>query len=214
MQTARLRKSIITALMASVTAATTLTTVQPAAGPPDLTVVRTVSGSVLASAANPALQIRVDSSFHYIGAQRFILRDVADAEQHVFADADAAKMIRRMYWIQFEQYLPGRGGEYNYESDAAATAWSLPWRTHVRRFTEPPATGSDRDRVHQLLERHGFRVPLPSVRARLTYVPVADRRQELMIIYLEPAGAADPTTAESARLIQRAIAGLTISPLR
>lgn len=214
MQTARLRKSIVTTLMASVTAATTLVTGQPTAGPPDLAVVRTVSGRVLTSAANPALQIRVDSSFRYVGAQRFILRDVADAEQHVFADADGAKVIQRMYWIQFEQYLPGRGGEYNYDGDAPATAWSLPWRTHVRRFTEPPTVGSDRDRLHQLLVQHGFRVPLPSVRARLTYVPVTDRRQELMIIYLEAAGAADPTAAESARLIQRAIAGLTISPLR
>jgi hypothetical protein len=42
-------------------------------------------------------------------------------------------------------------------------------------------------------------------------VPAHDRRQELMIIYLEPAGAADPTGAERAGLVQRAIAGLDIT---
>jgi hypothetical protein len=84
----------------------------------------------------------------------------------------------------------------------------------VRRFTESPAAGSDRERVHQLLERQGLRVPLPSIRARLVYVPAADRRQELMIIYLEPAGASEPTSAESALLLERAMAGLSITSSR
>jgi hypothetical protein len=178
----------------------------------ELEVVRQVAGGVLTSPANPALQIRVDPSFRYLGAQRFVLRGVADAEQHVFAEVDAGKTVRRLYWIQFEQFLPRKGGEYNYASDTAAEKWGLTWRTHVRRFADPPASGSDRERVHRLIEQYGLRVPLPSVRARLVYVPAADRRQELMIIYLEGAGAADPTPADSARLVERAMAGLSISP--
>ena len=172
---------------------------------------RVVSGNTVTSAANPAVRIRVNPSFRYVGAERFILRDVADAEQHLFADAPDGKTIKRLYWLQFEQYLPGRGGTYNYDSDTMLNAWGLPWRTHVRRFADPPAPDSDRRRVHDLLARAGLAVPNPSVRARLVYVPRDDNRQELMIIYLEPAGATEPTTAERDALVQRAIAGLEIT---
>jgi hypothetical protein len=48
----------------------------------------------------------------------------------------------------------------------------------------------------------------------LVYVPPEDRRQELMIIYLEAAGAAEPTPVEADALIRRAIAGLQVLPQR
>jgi hypothetical protein len=190
----------------SVTAALTLSGSQAATGAQNLEITRQVTRNVLTSTV-PALQIRVESPFQYVGGQRFILRDVADAEQHVFVDADASKVIRRMYWIQFEQYLPGKAGEYNYDSDAAQSAWGLSWRVHVRRFADPPAAGSDRERVHQLVERHGFSVPLPFVRARLVHVPASNKREEVMIIYLEPAGG-EPSAADRQSLTARAMKGL------
>jgi hypothetical protein len=64
--------------------------------------------------------------------------------------------------------------------------------------------------VHDLIARAGLTVPSPSVRARLVYLPTDDRRQELMIIYLEAAGAAEPTDVEAGALIQRALAGLEL----
>jgi hypothetical protein len=182
---------------------------QNAAPAAELKPTRAVTNGVLTSASDPAVRIRVDPAFKHIGAQRFILRNVADAEQHVFVDA-AGDRVTRMYWIQFEKYLPGRGGTYAYESDAALTAWGLPLRSHVRRFAEPPVPDSDRQRVHDLIARAGLTVPSPSVRARLVYLPTDDRRQELMIIYLEAAGAAEPTDVEAGALIQRALAGLEL----
>jgi hypothetical protein len=158
------------------------------------------------------LRLEVKAPFRYVGGQRFILQGVADAEQHLFVDTPPGETLRRLYWIQFEQYLPGRGGEYNYGKDAPLARWGLQWRTHVRRFADPPVAGSDRSRVYQLLEQHRLTLPNPSVRARLVYVPDTDRRQELMIIYLEAAGSADPTPVESAALIERALANLEITP--
>jgi hypothetical protein len=204
---------LLAALQAEVAPSLLLLAQRAAPGIPTLQPARSVVGRVLTSRADPALRIRVDERFTYAGGQRFILRDVADAEQHFFVESlpgRDSKAIRRLYWIQFEQYLPGRGGSYNYDADAALNAWGLALRTHVRRFVEPPSPGSDRFRVHEFLERTGYRVPDPSIRARLVFVPEANRRQELMIIYLEAAGSADPTDAERSNLIQRAIAGLQI----
>src|SRR3954470_8689016 len=41
-------------------------------------------------------KLAVDSGYRYIGGQRFILQNTADAEQHIFADVDSAGEIRRL----------------------------------------------------------------------------------------------------------------------
>jgi len=49
---------------------------------------RKVQGTTLASTHDPALQITLPATAHYLGAARWKLYDVADAELHVFVDAD------------------------------------------------------------------------------------------------------------------------------
>lgn len=172
---------------------------------------RTVNGQVLTSAADPPLSLRVAAGFTYVGGHRFILRDVADAEQHFFADADGKKAVKRLYWIQFEQFLPGRDGKYAYENDAPRTLSGLTVRTNVRRFTEPPAPDSDRRRAYDFLMQAGLTMPGIATRARLVYLPNAAGRQEVMIIYVEPAATGDAVTpAENTAIIQRAIEGISI----
>ena len=50
--------------------------------------------------------INVQRGFRYAGGQRFILKGVADAEQHAFAEAGVDGAIARFYWFQFESLLP------------------------------------------------------------------------------------------------------------
>ena len=170
-----------------------------------------MAGSELRSVADPAIRIRVSPRFKYVGGQRFILRDIVDAEQHFFVEADAAKVIKGLYWIQFERYLAGRDGEYAYDNDQPLAMQGWPLRAHVRRFTEPPAPDSDRRKAYELLEQAGYVVPMPSTRVRLVHVPESNRRQEVMMIYLEPGGATDLTAEETSAIIRRATDGLTIS---
>ena len=172
---------------------------------------RSVVGQVLTSSAAPAIRIQVNDALPYIGGQRFILHDTVDAEQHFFLEVDKAKAIFRMYWIQFERYLPGRPGEYSYEHDKTVTFSGLKLLANVRRFTEPPAPDSDRKNAYEFLEKLGYTLPTPATRARLVYLFEESRRQEVMIIYLEPAEIIGEVTAEeSAAIIQRARQGLTI----
>ena len=172
---------------------------------------RSVVGQVLTSSAAPAICIQVDSALPYIGGQRFILHDTVDAEQHFFLEVDKAKAIFRMYWIQFERFLPGRPGEYSYEYDKTVTFSGLKLLANVRRFIEPPAPDSDRKHAYEFLEKLGYPLPAPATRVRLVYLFEESRRQEVMIIYLEPAEIIGEVTAEeSAAIIQRAMQGITI----
>ena len=155
--------------------------------------------------------ISVQRGFRYAGGQRFILRGVADAEQHAFAEVDAAGAIAGFYWFQFESLLPAATGAYDYSKDTLVEFAGLDWRAQVRRYTTPPEPDGDQAALYKLFAVRGWRQPLPALRARLVYVPPEDRRRELMIIYAEAShSAAAPTAKESADLIARAQAGLRL----
>ena len=155
--------------------------------------------------------LSVQRGFRYAGGQRFILKGVADAEQHAFAEVDVDGAITRFYWLQFETLLPAATGSYDYSKDAVVEFAGLDWRAQVRRYTAPPEPDGDQASLYKLFTARGWRPPLPALRARLVYVPPGDRRQELMIIYTEATpSSAPPTAKESADLIARAQAGLRL----
>ena len=154
-------------------------------------------------------KLLVGSGFRYIGGQRFILQNTADAEQHVFADVDPSGAVRRLYWIQLEEMLPGKPGAYDYSRDSSVTVDGLSLRVNVGRHTTSPPDNSDRAAVYRLLERAGFKPPLPATRVRLIYLPDEKKRTEVMVIYIErteDAGAPPSITGTGA--IARATSGI------
>ncbi|HET7613749.1 MAG TPA: hypothetical protein VFK26_07460, partial [Gemmatimonadaceae bacterium] len=66
---------------------------------------RQVRGQTIISDSLPAADLTFANDFHYVGSQVVNLYGVADAEQHVFVAGPPGK-VERMYWIQFEHYLP------------------------------------------------------------------------------------------------------------
>jgi hypothetical protein len=153
--------------------------------------------------------IAVQRDFVYAGSQRFILKGVADAEQHAFGEADRRGQVTRFYWFQFESLLPAAKGAYDYSKDTPLKYAGLDWRVDVRRYTAPPEADGDQAALYKLFSARGWRPPLPALRVRLVYVPPDDPRRELMVIYAEATSASDPPTAkETAGIITRAQAGL------
>ena len=70
------------------------------------------------------MRITVPNSVQYVSAARWDLNDIADAELHVFVDADAQKRVQRLYWIQFEAYLPSNTHRYNYKfTESGKARW-------------------------------------------------------------------------------------------
>ena len=182
-----------------------------AAGAQTLPLRHTVDGHVVPVGEGGIATLVVDTAFRYVGGQRFVLLGVADAEQHAFVAADAAGNIQRFYWVQFEQYLPGSPGRYDYAQDQALALNGREWRAQVRRYSTPADPASDRGHLYALFAAAGLRVPSPAIRARLVHVTSTDRRSELMIIYAEASGTdRQPDATEIDAMIVRAQAGLRI----
>jgi hypothetical protein len=183
-----------------------LAVLQPAAA---RTPARAVRGNTLRADLPGLSSIQVQRDYRYAGGHRFILKGVADAEQHAFAAVDPTGAVERFYWFQFESLLPAARGSYDYSQDALQLLAGLQWHAQVRRYTAAPEPDGDQAALYKLFVARGWRPPLPALRARLVYVPGGDRRDELMIIYAEgTAASAPPTPKESAELLARAQAGL------
>jgi hypothetical protein len=183
-----------------------------AAGPGDsalMTPSHRVAGQVVPAAVGPIRELRFAKEFRYVGGQRFILKKVADAEQHFFVDAGKDGTVRGLYWIQFESLLPGIGESYDYSADTDVMVDGVPFRRNVRRWeATPPDPDSDRAAMYAFLEKRGYRIPDGTTRIRLTHVPEGNPREELMVVYAEAPGSAE------ADVQRHATEGLHIVPAK
>ena len=151
----------------------------------------TVEGATLVSKGFPEGTIIVDSKLVYVGGETFILYDVAHCEIHLNAEADERGRILRLYWFQFEGYLPSTiPRSYDYSKD--------PYRTmigkheffdsvryyNVAASQENLSDNSDTMHMLRLLEGKGYHLDEDVMRIRLVRLDES-KEQELMIIYME-----------------------------
>ena len=141
-----------------------------------------------------SITVRLPSAAVYLGSERFELYGVADAEVHIFAEPGADIRMRRLWWVQFESYLPGNDHRYNYADgnrkiDLGGTAtWMI---AGPRSTTGHMRPGLDREHVFGILKRAGIAIPAEVMNVRL--VQLLDdpqgtgkgARRELMVIYSE-----------------------------
>ncbi|HWT13670.1 MAG TPA: hypothetical protein VN231_13005 [Allosphingosinicella sp.] len=143
----------------------------------------------------PALRIGVPATATYVGGERFELYGVADCEVHVFVEAGPDRQVRRLYWIQFESYLPtapdarydyGEGGNRRIEL-WGRTTWVRAAFGPTSRTARP---GSDTERVQTIIARAGYTPPEQMMNVRLVRLlddpqGTGYGRRELMLIYAE-----------------------------
>ena len=177
--------------------------------------------------------VRVPPSATYVGGERFTLYDVADCEIHVFIEADADRRMKRLWWIQFESYLPSKpelGYDYADGNRRMMLDGTPIWvRANPVPTDGPMREGSDREAVFRILKSGGYPIPAEVMNVRMVKLlddskGTGQGRRELMIIYsenLEPTGRtlADLTTdgkpderwtAMGEKLIERAMASVTV----
>ena len=162
---------------------------------------RVVKGHRLISRSDPAITIQLPRSARYVGADRWDLYDICDAELHLFVEADRSKRVRAFYWIQFERYLPNNTHVYNYSKDTAVTFAGRPFWQRIRfgPTDEPQRAGSDGEHVRQMLAKAGYELPPHMTNVRLVHLLDDSRRQELMFIYAEASDSLDESIAERAK---------------
>lgn len=204
-----------------------------AAAEPALTPDRVVEPHGIVSDHDPAVRIGLPEAAVYVGAVRWPLYDVADAELHAFVEADATGLVERFYWIQFEAYFPSLPSRaYDYPASNPEMTTLGDFAVHVRPgFGGGPdhvsRPGSDGEAFRALLAEHGYRLPMWTAQVRFVHLPTPDRRKELMVIYgenldavgLDMAGAmqrgADGIAWSElyAPLIERGRAAITLEPI-
>jgi len=189
---------------------------------------RSVKGQVLTSPEMPAVRIEFDKGFKYVGSHNFILYEVAHAEQHFFVDADKEGRVKRIYWVQFEGYLPSNTHTYRYKANKTANIGGLEFVADAYARNIKGNQGrpdSDGARARAFLEGKGYRMASDDVLyQRLVHLVDEAKRNELMIIYMEDLSGMGLTAADLAEggraatrwdeisngLLERAVKGMKI----
>jgi hypothetical protein len=159
---------------------------------------RTVQGNVIISARDPKVRIQLPKSVRYVGEDRWVLYDIADCELHAFVEADPKKNVQRLYWVQFEGYIPSRPElKHQYDSPWHTTIGGIDFYvdTWVRSRDEEIAPGSDREHIEALRSK-GYQMPAGMMYVRLVHLLDEQKSKELMIIYGEDLAPAGLTTAD------------------
>lgn len=154
---------------------------------------RKVNGNVVASERDPKIKIEVPKPAKYVGADRWILYGMADCEIHGYVETDDKKNVQRLYWIQFEQYIPEKPDlHHTYDSPRHAQLGGLDFYvdTWPRANGAETRAGSDRGHIEALVKARGYQMPSGMAYVRLVHLLDPEKRKELMIIYGEalPAG--------------------------
>lgn len=160
---------------------------------------RKVAGSVVVSEHDPAVRIGLPKDVQYVGADRWTLYGIADCELHAFVEADAQKNVQRLYWVQFEGYVPSRPElHHTYDSPKHATIGGLDFYvdTWIRTKDAKIDSGSDREHIEALMRAKGYEMPQAMMYVRLVHLLDKEKRKELMIIYGEDLAPTGLTAAE------------------
>jgi hypothetical protein len=151
----------------------------------------------LAAKVAGVCRVQIAPAYRYLGGQRFILQESADAEQHFYARTDSAGKILQLYWFQVESKLPGQSGGYTYGRDTTLDLNDLPFAGSLRqnRGDDDPPPGSDGAAMMDYVRAAGLTFPPMGRALRMVHTAKPGAKQELTVNYLEakaPAKA-DPT---------------------
>ena len=121
---------------------------------------RVVRENVIVSDQKPNIRIEVPKEARYLGVDRWILYGVADCELHVWIEADGDNVANRLYWVQFEAYLPSKAGlRYNYPFTRTTNIGGLDFDVRARfgANEQPPKPESDAGHVWAMLKAAGYK---------------------------------------------------------
>jgi hypothetical protein len=160
---------------------------------------RKVEEKIITSERDPEVRIRLPKSVRYVGADRWVLYGIADCELHAFVDGDEQKNVQRLYWVQFEGYIPEKPElQHKYDSPRLAKMGGMDFYvdTWVRANDAEIEPGSDREHIEKLIRAKGYKMPRAMMYVRLVHLLDEEKRKELMIIYGEDLASTGLTAAE------------------
>jgi len=151
---------------------------------------RSVDGKTLISDALPKIKIKLKGDFKYVGKFDFKLGETAAGERYVFVEAKK-KRIQRLFIAQFEGFLPNVQKTYNYKFDNALKFGAHKFRQNTYAYSneadrrEKP--GNEGVLTAAFLREKGYAFEDEFMMSRFVTVPDAERRNELILFYIENA---------------------------
>ncbi len=163
---------------------------------------RLISDHGIVSEANPSRLFSLDTSFIFVGTFEFTIaansefpkevsgENIAAGERIVFADI-RNRTAHRLLIFQFEGFLPDYNFTYNYSFSGADSLGGIPYRNNVWFYDEasyikenPSGVASQ---TRELIREKGVHYPAEIIMSRIVMVTNPERRNELIISYIETA---------------------------
>ncbi len=149
---------------------------------------RSVEANTLISTALPEIRVRVHRAFNYLGKITFKIRDVAQGERYIFAEASDSA-ITRLFIAQFEGFLPDNTLTYNYNFQNALQLGKHRFKHNTFAFSNREAQTENPQGEAALtaafLHEKGFTFEDEWMMSRYVNVPDTERRHELILFYIE-----------------------------
>ena len=159
---------------------------------------RKVENNLIVSERDPAVRIELPKTVQYIGVDRWVLYGIADCELHAFVETNSERKVERLYWVQFEAYLPTKPDlHHRYDSPRHTIIGGLDFfvDTWVASKDEKTTPGSDLEHIRSLIRAKEYQRPAGMMVVRFVHL-MDDKRKELMIIYAEDLAPTGLTAAE------------------
>jgi hypothetical protein len=151
---------------------------------------RQVENNVLVSHTLPVANFEVEKDFSYLGKFDFRIRDVGYGERHVFVDVCEGK-VQRMLIFQFEGFLPSNTQTFNYDFSQADVVEGFLLRQNTYAYSNENAIKNNPQSEAALtvafIRSQEYELEDQLMMSRFVMVPDVERRNELIIFYVENA---------------------------
>jgi len=152
---------------------------------------RRVLNNTIISDALPALEIKVDPAFVFVGILSFVLKEIALVERFIFVDGQASETTR-LFIVQFEGILDGVDFTYNYRTTNPIILGKQPYHQGVWIYSNAESVrespGAESDRTTQFLQERGYVHEDALAMSRFACIIDDARRHEIIIFYQETLG--------------------------
>lgn len=163
---------------------------------------RSVVENVLISNELPAIKIKIDDEFKYLGSFEFEIiassdeypdemkgKPVAAGERFVFSMSDEKGIIEKLFVVQLEGFLPSNDFIYNYNFDKAGFIGNNKYRHNTWFYNGKKSSAenpqSEGAKTIDFLEEKGLKLADELMMSRFVGLASEDRKNEIIIFYFE-----------------------------
>ena len=154
---------------------------------------------VFTSTDLPAVRVRVDPAFEYLGSHQFEIYEAAQVERHIFVDAQDGS-IQRLLIFQFEGYLSDNDYAYQWgvtnPIDLGGQTYHHNTYCYNNNEVIQQQPGSEPDHTTRILREKGYTLEDELMMSRFARIVGDDQRHELIIFYIENVNSTGHTLQE------------------